>query len=65
LQHADSFRWRYRFLRLPCEVQDRALVGVVEADETYVLRSFKGQRPAVQAAGGRWPDKSPGDRQLS
>jgi hypothetical protein len=51
VHRTTAFRWRHRFLRLPCDVKDRALAGVVEADETYVLRSFKGQRPAVLAAG--------------
>lgn len=44
------FRWRHRFLTLPRDVKDEALSGVAEADETYVLRSFKGQRKGVLSA---------------
>jgi transposase-like protein len=36
--------WRHRFLALPKTVQARALTGIAEADETYFLRSRKGQR---------------------
>lgn len=47
VHRTTSFRWRHRFLTLPCEVKEQALTGVAEADETYVLRSFKGQRKAL------------------
>jgi transposase-like protein len=49
-----AFRWRHRFLRLAQAVKAPALTGVVEADETYFLRSSKGQRP------GRKPRKRGG-----
>jgi transposase-like protein len=39
-----SFRWRHRFLQLPAMQQSRKMNGIVEADETYFLESFKGQR---------------------
>lgn len=51
VHRTTSFRWRHRFLTLPREVKEQALTGVAEADETYVLRSFKGQRQAVASAG--------------
>lgn len=51
VHRTTSFRWRHRFLTLPRDVKERALSGVAEADETYVLRSFKGQRQAVVSAG--------------
>jgi len=41
---STAFRWRHRFLRLPQDVKAQALLGVVEADETYFLRSYKGQQ---------------------
>ena len=47
VHRTSSFRWRHRFLRLPRDVKDQALSGVAEADETYVLRSFKRQRQEV------------------
>lgn len=41
--HATSFRWRHRFLR--AGVADaEALSGIVETDETFFRRSFKGSR---------------------
>lgn len=39
-----AFLWRHRFLAAPRAVQPRQLTGVVEADETFFLESFKGQR---------------------
>ena len=41
---STAFRWRHRFLALPQTVQAQALIGIAEADETYFLRSNKGQR---------------------
>ena len=38
-----AFRWRHRFLRSLKDVQPSNLLGVVEADETFFLESFKGQ----------------------
>lgn len=49
-----AFRWRHRFLQLTQAVKATALTGVVEADETFFLRSSKGQRP------GRKPRKRGG-----
>lgn len=39
-----AFRWRHRFLESLAAVQPEALSGIVEADETFFLESFKGQR---------------------
>jgi transposase-like protein len=49
-----AFRWRHRFLQLAQAVKATDLAGVVEADETFFLRSSKGQRP------GRKPRKRAG-----
>ena len=38
-----AFRWRHRFLRAPAGNKPRMLRGVVEADETFILESFKGR----------------------
>jgi transposase-like protein len=38
-----AFRWRHRFLRAPSSDKPRGLSGIVEADETFVLESFKGR----------------------
>jgi len=39
-----SFKWRHRFLQIPASRQPSKMNGIVEADETYFLESFKGQR---------------------
>ena len=39
-----SFRWRHRFLTLPADSKPLHLRGIVEADETYFLESYKGKR---------------------
>ena len=36
-------RWRHRFLRAPSDDKPRRLSGIVEADETFILESFKGR----------------------
>ena len=43
VHRTTAFRWRHRFLSLPKSVKASGLQGVAEADETYQLRSFKGQ----------------------
>lgn len=40
---STAFRWRHRFLSLPQGIKARALSGIIEADETCVLKSCKGQ----------------------
>ena len=44
VHRTTAFRWRHRFLALPRALKACSLQGVAEADETYELRSFKGQR---------------------
>ncbi len=39
-----AFRWRHRFLALAAQHHDTRETGIVEADETFFLESFKGQR---------------------
>lgn len=39
-----SFRWRHRFLKTPAAEKPVQLSGIVEADETFFRRSFKGSR---------------------
>jgi transposase-like protein len=38
-----AFRWRHRFLREPATDKPQRLSGIVEADETFILESFKGR----------------------
>ena len=44
---ATAFAWRHRGLVAPEQRNPTALGGLVEADETYFLRSFKGQRKGL------------------
>ena len=39
-----AFLWRHRFLALPANLKARKESGIVETDETFFLRSYKGQR---------------------
>ena len=43
---STAFRWRHRFLAQAQRVKAGALAGIAEADETFILRSSKGQRPS-------------------
>ncbi|SFE98249.1 hypothetical protein [Nitrosomonas sp. Nm166] len=45
-----SFKWRHRFLQIPATDQPGKMNGIVEADETYFLESFKGQRRLSRSA---------------
>jgi hypothetical protein len=38
------WRWRHRFLKATADDNALVLSGVIEADETFFLRSFKGSR---------------------
>ena len=44
---STAHRWRHRFLAAPKCLQSRVLAGIAEADETYFLRSHKGQRKGL------------------
>ena len=44
VHRTTAFRWRHRMLRHPAEENGSELSTLVEADETYFLESFKGQR---------------------
>lgn len=39
-----ALRWRHRFLVAPAQQQATQVHGIVEADETFFLKSLKGQR---------------------
>ena len=51
-----SFRWRHRFLAAAKDRKAGAVTGIVEADETFILKSAKGSRKLV----GRAPRKRGG-----
>lgn len=44
---STAHRWRHRFLAAPKSSQSQTLAGIAEADETYFLRSHKGQRKGL------------------
>ena len=48
---STAFRWRHRFLT--AGEPDPTLTGIVEADETFVLLSFKGSRVWERAKNGQ------------
>ncbi len=43
MARSTAFRWRHRFLALPHHLKSGHLSGIVEADETCMLKSCKGQ----------------------
>jgi transposase-like protein len=53
VHRTTAFRWRHRFLSVPSHVMDRQQNGVVEADEAYFLRSYKGQPRRLREATSR------------
>jgi transposase-like protein len=52
-----SFRWRHRFLQSASDVRPAIVTGIVEADETMILKSAKGSKKLV----GRAPRKRGGE----
>jgi hypothetical protein len=44
LAHTTAFRWGHRFLSALNLDKPQRLSGIVEADETFILESFKGKR---------------------
>ena len=54
-----AFAWRHRFLKNPCDHKPTKLVGIIEADETFIPESFKGSKVMTrvprQRGGGKIP----------
>jgi transposase-like protein len=44
VNHTTVWRWRHRFLKVAAQDNAATLSGVIEADETFFVRSFKGHR---------------------
>ena len=44
---STAFRWRHRFLAALNDDKPKRLSGIVEADETFILESFKGRRAGL------------------
>jgi transposase-like protein len=55
-----AFRWRHRFLGLAAGQRPCGMTGVVEADETFFRRSYKGQRRGLPRAPKRRGGPTPG-----
>jgi len=47
VHYSTAFRWRHRFLGAPALDKPNSLNGIVEADETFILESFKGRRSGL------------------
>jgi len=60
LHPTTIFRWRHRWLARLCELKASQMPGVVEADETYQLRSYKGQKALLEKETTRWPRRRGG-----
>jgi transposase-like protein len=62
-----AHRWRHRFLKQPKTLKANKLVGTVEADETYFLKSEKGSRKLTRPArkrGGKAKKRGLSDEQV-
>jgi transposase-like protein len=44
INHKTAWRWRHCFLKVAANDNAAILSGVIEADETFFVRSFKGHR---------------------
>jgi transposase-like protein len=44
VHYTTAFRWRHRFLASLAGDKPKAMAGIVEGDETFILESFKGKR---------------------
>jgi transposase-like protein len=60
VHRTTAFRWRHRWLTRPAQVKAANMVGVVEADETYELRSYKGQKARLRMETTRLPRRRGG-----
>jgi len=50
VDYTTAFRWRHRFLAALNDDKPAQLSGIVEADETFILESFKGKRAGMTRA---------------
>ena len=48
--YTTAFGWRHRFLEALNRDKPTSLCGIVEADETFILESFKGKRRGLPRA---------------
>lgn len=67
VHRTTAFRWRHRMLQHPAEENGSELSTLVEADETYFLLSYKGQRHLSRPArhrGGHARKRGLSDEQI-
>ncbi len=64
VDYTTAFRWRHRFLEALDRDKPASLSGIVEADETFILESFKGKRRGLPRAARKRGGKA-GKRGLS
>jgi transposase-like protein len=50
VHYTTAFRWRHRFLSAPATDKPKRFTGIVEADETFILESYKGRRSGLLRA---------------
>jgi transposase-like protein len=60
VHRTTAFRWRHRILTQASSTRAGALNGAAEADETYMLRSYKGQPCRLRAEQSRAPRRRGG-----
>ena len=58
VHYPTAFRWRHRFLDALAGDKPKARSGIVEGDETVILKSFKGKRSGLPRAGRKRGGKS-------
>jgi transposase-like protein len=58
VHYTTAFRWRHRFLDSLAGDKPKALCGIVESDETFILESFKGKRSGLPRAARKRGGKS-------
>ncbi|MGH8164719.1 MAG: IS1595 family transposase [Rhodanobacteraceae bacterium] len=56
---STAFRWRHRFLIAPTADKPAQMSGIVEADETFFRRSFKGSRQWTKPQADEPPPRRP------
>ena len=50
VDHKTAWRWRHKVMAFLAPTEQPALSGIVEADETYFRRNFKGSKPVGRRA---------------
>lgn len=59
-----AFYWRHKLLQAFRKLDEQGLKGIIQADETFFLESFKGQRDLEQFLAKNRPDNYRGDRKI-